>query len=151
MLEQSTWLFEQRNAATDLFCYFFIGFAILPDDNLSYLIDWITFNGLQNLLKQESGKVTLFYTSNGQQTDGSSNISTNKTEEQWIRWKAASGCQTSGKLWSYETSSITNTCRVINCWQKISLWKGCGISLTWLRLKLKIFWQLWQQGSKVCN
>ena len=48
---------------------FFISFAVLPDVNPSWLTGWITFIGLQISQELRSRKMTLFYCSNGQQTE----------------------------------------------------------------------------------
>ena len=63
------WTFEQPNTTTDFISYFFIVFAVLPDVNPSWLIDWITFIGLQYLQELGSGEMTIFYCWLGQQTD----------------------------------------------------------------------------------
>ena len=59
-LELSTLPFEQRNIITN-FVYFFIGFAALPDLNLSWLTDWITFIILQYPFKPGSDIMALFW------------------------------------------------------------------------------------------
>ena len=65
----NSWPFEHRNTTTDFISYFFIVFAVLPDVNPLWLTDWITFIGLQYPKKLGSGEMTIFYCSNGQQTD----------------------------------------------------------------------------------
>jgi len=77
-LEGSNWPLEQQNAATYFIYYLFISFAVLPYVNTSWVMDWITFIGLQKPQELGSGKITLFL------LHSSSNISTDKTEEQWI-------------------------------------------------------------------
>ena len=64
-----SWPFGPRNTTTGFISHFFIVFAVLPDINPSWLTDWITFIGLQYPKKLGSGEMTIFYCSNGQQTD----------------------------------------------------------------------------------